>query len=155
MKYYFLILLITLVSCRTTRRISLTTSTDTLTTLLTRPITLTSTGDSVTGTYQIDSFYRALYTAKTGDIITHKKGKKVSYSVKKTGNNAFDIEAVAEPIDTTITVYDRTTFVRKTSTKILKEEPSTLSKIALNLKNGALLTGVILLLILVIRLKNN
>jgi hypothetical protein len=138
----FLILL-TLASCRTTRIVSDKTTTDSVTTLLTRPITLTSTGDSVTGTYQIDSFYRALYTAKTGDIITHKKGKKVSYAVKKTGENAFDIEAVAEPIDTTITVYDRTTFVRKTSTKILKEEPSTLSKIALNLKNGALLTGFI------------
>jgi hypothetical protein len=152
MKNIFLLLVLVMCGCRTSRVVSNTTSTDSTTTITKRPVQLEIKPDTARSTIGVHSFTSEFYNAPIGAVLKHKAGKRVGFTITKTSTDDFEVEAVAAGKDTTVMVADTTTRVHTKQVQVREQQPSLLLKLWQGSKN-LLLAGLLLLILVLVLLK--
>ena len=152
MKNIYLILLLVLLgtSCRTSKVVSQQTTTDSTTTVAHRIVPVKIKPATLTDSVNLYTFTHTFDKAAVGAVIRQKKGKRVSYSIRKTSTTDFDVEAVAEKVDTAVTVTETTTVVHQKERVIVEQSPTMFGKLWQTSKDAILLSGLLLLVVLLV-----
>lgn len=136
--------------CRTTKVISQVTRTDSTTTINHRAIALEIKPATLSDSLNLYTFTHTFDKAAVGAVLSEKRGKRVSYTIRKTSKNNFDVEAVAEKIDTTVVVADTTKRVHQLTTITKEIQPTAFTRAWQGIKDYALFAVLILVVVLVV-----
>ncbi|GAB3194746.1 putative membrane-anchored protein [Pontibacter aydingkolensis] len=154
-KLALLLLVMLAVGCKTAKVKESYSTTDSTTVVYNRPVDIIIKGDTAKGKEDISEFNSKFNAAKPGEVLAEKQGNKVKYKVRKSDDNSFEIEAISEPIDTTVVLQEKHTTVTKTEKVVLEVKESWFERAMDIIVRYLVITGLILLAVIavVLRLK--
>lgn len=150
MKYFLLTFTFLFISCRTQRVVSDRASTDSTTSITHRSVAVVIKPATLTDSVNLYEFTHIFSRSAVGAVIAQEKSKRVSYTIRKTSANDFDVEAVAEKVDTTVTVADTQTLVVKKERVVVVQAPTLIGRMWQGVKDYALFAVLLLVVVLFI-----